>query len=524
MQQLRVVVLWIFCVATAAAISGCNGSGSSSSESTGDPNRGVLVENPPQLVATLSAAAFEAALNSSADGRSLLALAGPPQCGFDVHYIDYKTVGARGEYTTATGALMVPNGAAAPCGGARPIVLYAHGTTPEKAFNIADILDTSNPANGESTLIAAIFAAQGYIVVAPNYAGYDTSPLPYHPYLNGDQQSKDMIDALKAARSALGGIPASGTTDDGRLFVTGYSQGGYVAMATQRALQNLGQTPTAVAAMSGPYALEAMGDAVITGNVNLGSTVFIPMMVNGYQQAYGNVYSALTDIYSDSYASGIDTLLPGASFSALVGSGLLPQLALFSSTTPSTGTAALDAALAVPAEPLFAAGFGDPYLVNNSVRIGYLMDMAANPDGFVPTLTPGAPVASASAYGLRQDLRINDMRYDAGFSPASPTLLCGGSQDPTVFFMNTQAMQAFWEPYSLPSGLLTVLDLETGLGAGDPYAALEAAFDTLKTDTAADAVAGGATDGGASAVAQSYHGGLVPPFCTAAAQGFFASF
>jgi pimeloyl-ACP methyl ester carboxylesterase len=521
MQQLRIYVLWIFCAATAASISGCNNDGSASN---GDPERGTLVQNPPQRVVSLTASAYETALNGSTDGQSLLALAGTPQCGFDVHHIEYATVGAHGESTTATGALMVPNGTAAPCGGERPIVLYAHGTNAEKAYNIAGILDSGNAAYGESTLIAAIFAAHGYIVVAPNYAGYDTSTLPYHPYLNADQQSKDMIDALAAARSALGVIPASGTTDDGRLFVTGYSQGGYVAMATQRALQDLGQTPTAVAPMSGPYALEAMGDAVITGSVNLGSTLFIPLIVSSYQNAYGNVYSALNDFYSDSYASGLDTLLPGSSYSTLVGNGLLPQLALFSSTTPSTESAALDSILAVPSDALFAAGFGDPYLVNDSVRVAYAMDAAANPDGFVPIASSDAPVAATSSYGLREDLRINDMRYDETFSPASPTLLCGGNEDPTVYFMNAQAMQTFWASFSLPAGVLTVLDLETGLGTGDPYAALEAAFATLKSETADAAVTAGATDGGAMAVAEIYHGSLVPPFCTAAAKGFFDNF
>ena len=69
-----------------------------------------------------------------------------------------------------------------------------------------------------------MFAAEGYIVVAPNYLGYDTSTLPYHPYLNGDQQSKDMIDALTAARSALPTSNAPNTRDGGKLFITGYSQ------------------------------------------------------------------------------------------------------------------------------------------------------------------------------------------------------------------------------------------------------------------------------------------------------------
>jgi len=35
--------------------------------------------------------------------------------------------------------------------------------------------------NGEALIMAAVFASQGYIVVAPNYAGYDSSTLPYHP-------------------------------------------------------------------------------------------------------------------------------------------------------------------------------------------------------------------------------------------------------------------------------------------------------------------------------------------------------
>ncbi|MFX5464662.1 lipase family protein, partial [Acinetobacter baumannii] len=76
--------------------------------------------------------------------------------------------------------------------------------------------------------------AQGFIVVASNYAGYDTSALPYHPYLNADQQASDMVDSLRAARKAF---PAIGAQDSGKLVISGYSQGGYVAMATQRAMQ-----------------------------------------------------------------------------------------------------------------------------------------------------------------------------------------------------------------------------------------------------------------------------------------------
>jgi hypothetical protein len=41
--------------------------------------------------------------------------------------------------TTASGALMVPSGLGAVCTGARPIVLYAHGTTTDRAFNMGNM-------------------------------------------------------------------------------------------------------------------------------------------------------------------------------------------------------------------------------------------------------------------------------------------------------------------------------------------------------------------------------------------------
>ena len=116
------------------------------------------------------------------------------------------------------------------------------------------MLQNSNAYEG--VLLAAVFASRGYIVVAPNYAGYDTSDLPYHPYLNADQQSKEMIDVVVAARSALPVATATSVTDSSKLFVTGYSQGGFVAMAAHKAMQAAGMTVTASAPMSGPYALE----------------------------------------------------------------------------------------------------------------------------------------------------------------------------------------------------------------------------------------------------------------------------
>src|SRR6188474_2970110 len=297
-----------------------------------EPQRGELIGEAPTLAASYSPDQLLSLATSNEVAQVLVEELLTPECTIDVYHVEYQTVDPAGNITPASGALMVPNDTASECQGARPIVLYAHGTNPDSAFNIADLED---PDNGEGLLMAAVFAAEGYIVVAPNYVGYDTSTLGYHPYLNGDQQSKDMIDALTAARSALPVTDAPSTTDSGELLVTGYSQGGYVAMATHRALQEGGDTVTASAPMSGPYALSALGDAIFQGQVTGGSPLNLTLLITSYQNAYGNLYANTTDAYEAQYAADIETLLPSTTpLSELVDQGKLPQSALFSSTPP----------------------------------------------------------------------------------------------------------------------------------------------------------------------------------------------
>jgi pimeloyl-ACP methyl ester carboxylesterase len=511
-------------VLTCAAISlAACGDGSKTGTIDTSTAHGTLIANPPLRIAKADAATFGAQLGATASGKQLLTLTGNPTCGVDFYYIRYQTLGGAGETATASGALMVPTGAAPGCSGPRPIVLYAHGTTADKKYNIANIADPTNPAYSESALVAATFAAQGYIVVAPNFAGYDDSSLPYHPYLNGVQQSGEMIDALTAARTALPLTPAASTTDSGTLFVTGYSAGGYVAVATTKALQAAGKTVTATVGSSGPYALEAFGDAIFYGNVDIGSTVFAPLVATSYQNSYKNIYAATTDIFSTTYATGIDTLLPSTtSLTALFQSGKLPQTALFDSTTPVTGNAALDAALAVPANPLFAIGFGTPFLITNNYRVSYVLDAAADPDGAVPTPKAGVPLAAAPEQPLRHAFWVNDLR-NGNWSPHSPTLLCGGDQDPTVFFsVNTGTMQAFWA--ALPAGLINVLDVNA-TPAG-PFALLQGGFQASQAQLFAfyQTPAGGSlTPAEAQAQLVAGYHSAVAPFCTVAARSFFSA-
>ncbi len=519
------------------------GSSSQTVEVANSTAPGSLALDPPFRIASADAATFAAQVGATASGQQLLQLTGAPTCGVDFYYLKFWTVGGAKETTQASGALMVPTGGTG-CTGPRPIVLYAHGTNTNQALNLANITD---PTNTEGVLIAAMFAAQGYIVVAPNYAGYDISTLGYHPFLNASQQSGEMMDILKAARTALPKTFAAATTDSGKLFLTGYSEGGHVAMATQRAMQAAGAAVTAAAPMSGPYALEAFGDAIFFGNVDLGSTVFGPLLTTSYQHAYGNIYAAPTDLYSSTYAAGIDTLLPSITpLDTLFADGKLPETALFDSTTPTVSipgqaqlSAYLTAALAVPVvnpnvpvTALFAAGFGSPYLLNNSFRVAYAVDAATNPDGADPTPTdptglPGLPLAAAPpTQTFRLGLYTNDLR-NGKWAPTSPTLLCGGDQDPTVFFSaNTGVMATFWSSL-VAAHLITILDVNAAPTANDPFAQIQGGFIASQTALLAfyQSAAGGSLTlaQAEQQLVEGYHT-AVAPFCAVAARSFFANF
>jgi len=460
------------------------------------PARGVLVA-PPLLQSTMSATPLpmQRQVNLSVTGR-VLGRIGALDCDVSAYRIQYGSVGARGEAILASAALMVPGGRGAACSGPRPMLLYAHGTSTDRDFNIADL---GEGRNAEGLIVATFFVARGYIVVAPDYAGLGASTLPYHPYLNADQSSRDMMDALAAARSALPTLAAA-ISDDDRLYLTGYSQGAHVALATQRALQAAGMTVTAAAPMSGPYALASFLDAIYAGQVNSGATVHMTLLMTSYQRAYGDVYARPAVAYDAAYVDGIETLLPSTQpRSALYAAGRLPHYALFSSTPPPGFAAQTPAAQPAAYSAQFARAFGARPLIANSYRLAYLQDMSAHPD------------AATARHPLRRAAHRNDLR---GFRPTAPTLLCGGAGDPTVYWFNSQL---------LAGDGVTLLDLDSPAAGDDPHASLKRAFSAAKALVAAAAVARGADDGGAAAVLDAYHSTLVPPFCLAAVRDFFVA-
>ncbi|MEN9544776.1 MAG: hypothetical protein RLZZ598_1609 [Pseudomonadota bacterium] len=438
------------------------------------PPRGTIIT--AQLAGSLTAAQFAAALGATPEGQGLLQLTGTPVCGVDVRYVLYLTRDPAGLPQTASTAALVPNGADARCTGGGtgklPVVVYAHGTTTLHSFNMADIQN-----NGEASMVAAMFAAQGFIVVAPNYLGYDKSSLQYHPYLNAENESIDVIDGMRAAFSHLNA--ASANKPGSKLFIAGYSQGGHVAMAVHRALERdyaSEFTVTASGPMSGPYNLGKFVTLINSGpnpgvcdgsargincTVNAGATIFTPLLLTSWQRSYGNLYAAATDAYQDPYGATAETLFPtDTSIATLISQGKLP------------------------ADPTFTQMFGTGGLIKEAFRADFF---------------------SNTNNGFRKAADANSL---LNFTPRGKVALCYSNADPTVYGFNTTDAQIYFGSQGL---LVPALDLRGDLSAiggtlGSAAAQLAGAFQATYPlpNTTGD------------------HGNAAP-FCSAFVRGFFST-
>ena len=210
-----------------------------SAEADVGPGTGALQE-PAVTVTTLSTAQIDAGTAQS----GLQAISGKAKCDVKVVALNYSTVGPKGEATNASGVLLMPAGN---CANDAPLVAYAKGTDVQKPRTLA------NPQDPDTFLLTAMYAAQGYAVVATDYLGYAKSSLPYHPYLHADSEARSVLDSIRAARRAL---LSTGGSFSGKVMFTGYSQGGHSSMAAHRAAERdnpLEFNVVAGAHLAGPY-------------------------------------------------------------------------------------------------------------------------------------------------------------------------------------------------------------------------------------------------------------------------------
>lgn len=138
----------------------------------------------------------------------------------------------------ATGLLAVPDTADT----VFPMVSYQHGTVYGKE-QVPSFPDQSP----ETQLMIAQFAGQGYLVTGADYFGMGVSKEPEGYLVKGSHQQAT-YDMVVASRAVLADLKLT----DSKLFLSGWSQGGFVTLAMLEKLEAVGMPVKAAATASAP--------------------------------------------------------------------------------------------------------------------------------------------------------------------------------------------------------------------------------------------------------------------------------
>jgi hypothetical protein len=216
--------------------------------------------------------------------------------------IIYNTIDGKGFPTIASGVVFIP---AVESIIQMPVFAYLHGT-------LTRDLDAPSYLMGTESVIGWIMAMDGYIAIEPDYLGMGDGP-GIHPYLHADSEASASVDMMKAVIE-LCSSPLVLAKPNGNLYLSGYSQGAHAALATQRELQAHplpGLSLRKTIAGSGAYSLSNVQKKFVFDHPEYTNPSFIPYLLLGYQNVYGNLYTDLSQVFVPPYNSTIPGLFNG---------------------------------------------------------------------------------------------------------------------------------------------------------------------------------------------------------------------
>jgi len=221
-----------------------------------------------------------------------------PQIKYDVAiYNMVYTTTYKNQEIKASGLLAVPQNMTTPAA----ILSTQHGTS---------FLDSDAPTNFPNTFSGfELFASTGFVTLIPDYIGYGISKDIFHPYYDQKHSGLMVVDMIKAAKSYA---KKQDVKLNDKLFLVGYSEGGYVTMAAQKEIETHpehGLSVTAAAEGAGGYDLTGMLAAVTTTQ-SYGNPSYLAFVLQSYNTTY-NWNRPLTDFFKETYAAQLPELFNG---------------------------------------------------------------------------------------------------------------------------------------------------------------------------------------------------------------------
>ncbi|WP_428738160.1 alpha/beta hydrolase [Sulfurimonas sp.] len=335
---------------TLGVFSGCGDYGNEGKNSVG--NNLVSAEVVEEVNASTMLSIVQASIKADATNAF----------GYKAVKIIYTTTNQDGASVTASGLLVIPSAtdtykatlALLNKSFSISMICDNHGTMFLNSEAPTEVEVTDGLPNYSVAVLMTGYA--GFAAVLPDYIGYGDSNSTSHPYIlkNGSAQaSLDMI------RASVKYMTDNNIVYNGQLYVTGYSEGGYVAMSLAKDIeQNHSDefTLMGVAPMAGPYSPEDLADQELNASKTMVYPAFLGYLANSYAAYYNDV-----DL-SDILATDINT----TTFPALFAGGYSSteiHVALGLTTGYGYGT--------YTADNLFSTTFINDYQnnVNNSVKV-----------------------------------------------------------------------------------------------------------------------------------------------------------
>jgi len=260
--------------------------------------------------------------------------------GYKAYKIPYTTTDEEGNEVKASGLFVIPTGLPSVVTTTLGLSMVSddHGTIFANAEAPSVIAKSSGTPAGSSIILTSL---GGFATLQPDYIGFGDSNSHYHPFVLKNSLANSTVDFIKQVKKFA---VDNNITLNSQLFLTGYSEGGYAAMATLKKIEEeeTGLTVTMAAPMAGPYALKTMADVVLS-QPKLSVPSFMANVGYAYAKANGQ---ELNSIINEPYASKLPTLFNGE----LERTKIDPQL-----TTDTTGETGL-----------FTPTFVNDYFTNDS--------------------------------------------------------------------------------------------------------------------------------------------------------------
>jgi pimeloyl-ACP methyl ester carboxylesterase len=232
----------------------------------------------------------------------------------DVYKVTYKTT-FEGAEIIASGLVALPK-----TSGEVGMVSFHHGTITDY-----DDAPSNTTETDQDALLYAALSSSGFITVIPDYLGFGSSTSILHPYYVEEYTASAVIDMLIAAKELS---VEEDINFNKKLFLAGYSEGGYVTMATHKEIEEQDLDDFELIASfpaAGAYDIAGMENYLLTLDT-YGDPSYIAYVIRAYQVTY-DFPDALTDFFKQPYADRIPGLFDGTKGTSEINSQLTTVMA-----------------------------------------------------------------------------------------------------------------------------------------------------------------------------------------------------